>query len=107
MNYQEYRKMIDTYANEYINEKENFCDAHQYAAEVADSCEEVIYYAKAWDLVNLIRVSDYQVLSEAEDLACECGHSCDDINSKMTALAYWIIYNEISERINELESEAA
>jgi hypothetical protein len=107
MNYSEYLEMIETYATEYMREKENYCDAHQYAAETADSCQEVIYYARSWDLVNLIRVSDYEVLSEAEDLLYQTGHSFENINTTMTHLAYWIIYNELSNRIYELESEAA
>jgi hypothetical protein len=107
MNYSEYLEMIETYATEYMREKENYCDAHQYAAETADSCQEVIYYARSWDLVNLIRVSDRDALYEAEDLTYENGYSCENIDNTMTHLAYWLIYNELSNRIYELESEAA
>ena len=104
MKYFDFKTMIHTLAEEY--DAEQYADIHQYAHECADSSEHVIYYSKAFDLVNMIRLSDYQVLDHAEEELEAIDYQFESLNSLMTALAYQIIYNELTAELHDMEAAA-
>ena len=98
MNYQEFISYIDTLAADYDESQYDYFG--DYCHECADGSEHVIYYGKAWELVNMIRLSDYSRIESAE-LAIE--HELrKDINGIMSQLAYELIYQELSAAIQEI-----
>jgi hypothetical protein len=93
--YTEFNDYIDLLASDYDGEQ----DIYDFCYEQAEGSEYVIYYGKAWDLVNMIRCSDYNLLDDAE-LAIE--HvPFENINQTMSLLAYEIIYQQLLLAVEE------
>lgn len=63
--------------------------------EIADGSQYVIYYSKAWDLVNMIREYDHELFlraaEELQDYALDDG----DINTQITFMSYFLIRDGI------------
>lgn len=97
--YKDFNDYIDQLAAEYNpDEYEYFGD---YCHECADSSEHVIYYGKSWELVNMMRVSDYSILEDAEFALSDFDSKELSINSIISTLAYECIYQQLSLAIQE------
>jgi hypothetical protein len=98
------KNLIDfnNYIDLLVSDWDGVQDLHDFCHEQADGSEYVIYYSKAWDLVNLIRWSDRSILDDAE-LAIENIQVGDSLDSIMCLLAYEIIYQQLSLAVQELE----
>lgn len=97
--YKEFNDYIDQLVSEYNDE--HYEDFSDYCHECSDSSEYVIYYSNAWELVNMIRVSDYSLLEDAELALSDFNSKELSINSIMSTLAYECIYQQLSLAIQE------
>lgn len=98
MNYAEFTDYISTLVSDFdANEWEEHSD---FAHECADSSEHVIYTAKAWDLVNMIRINDSELL----DHKIEISESFEDIDQFMVETAYNIIAVSVMDKLWELDN---
>jgi len=77
-----------------------------YAHEVADGDENVIYYSKAEELYNSASTEERD---NAEDMANDCNslEDCKSMAERFTVLAYWIVYNRTVEEIREQAEDVA
>ena len=74
--------------------------------EIADGCQYVIYYSKAWDLVNMIREYNHELFIHAVEEVQDNGFEFEgDINAHMTWIAYFLIRNGIHSAYQHIESE--
>jgi hypothetical protein len=94
--------------NEYINSmvsefegEADYSDYNDYAHECADGSEYVIYYSKAWDLVNLVRENDYSLYCDSQPWAFDF----ESLEHIITSVACSIITNAIMDAFNKLELE--
>lgn len=94
---------IDVLASDWDGEQ----DLHDFCHEQADGSEYVIYYGKAWQLVDMIRWNDRSIFDAAEDAAFNHGTTFESADQMMTLIAYEIIYQELSLAVQELEQEMA
>jgi hypothetical protein len=97
-NLKDFNAYIDLLASEW----DGVQDLHDFCHEQADGSEYVIYYANAWDLVTMMRLSDRSILDDAE-LALENMSMSDSLDTTMCLLAYEIIYQQLSLAVQELE----
>lgn len=97
MNYAEFNDYIDTLVSDYDREAYDYFG--DYCHEAADSSQYVIYNGMAWDLVNMIRIADYDLFNDAE-IALE-GMEFKTLQENITAMAYEIIYQQLSLAIQE------
>jgi hypothetical protein len=97
-NLKDFNEYINSLASKWDSEQ----DLHDFCHEQSDSSEHVIYYGKAWDLVNMIRIYDYSLLDEA-DSVLEYSEF-ESINQAMTLLANKIIYQSLSLSLKRLSS---
>ena len=77
-------------------------DLHDAMHEYVDGSEYVIYYGKAWELVSVMRLTDYSTYEAAtmeEELEMANFKSLD---SYICYVAYNIVYHELSLAIQEL-----
>jgi hypothetical protein len=82
-------------------------EASECAHEEADSWDWVIYHGKALALCSNLPTS---VVSQAEESAIECGGIAEAFESGglgglACLVAYWIIYQAVSEAIEEARDE--
>jgi CRISPR/Cas system CSM-associated protein Csm2 small subunit len=112
-NYKEYIDYCQRLAED-VNDSysDDIDDINQAIHEIADNCQHVIYYAKAWDLVNMMREYHYEKFTDAVDEIREndyCGNVLrdylTDINKHMTLIAYTLIRNGIHSAYQHIESE--
>ena len=86
--------------------KEYGGEAYDLAHQSVDGSEDIIYYSKAWNLVTAAREdsnlydSGHETLVETEGDKIQEGETVDNV---MTRLAYWILFNAVMEKINEVE----
>jgi hypothetical protein len=74
--------------------------------ETVDGHQWVIYYADAWDLVSFVRQFDFSEYSEAKGIVDDIGENTADLDTLMTKMAYWIMYNNVYGAVHErLEAE--
>jgi hypothetical protein len=97
--YKEFNDYIDQLTAEYY--AEDYEDFSDYCHECADGSEYVIYYGNAWELVNMIRMSDYSILEDAQFAMSDFDIKESSINSIMSLLAYECIYQQLSLAIQE------
>ena len=98
MNYQEFSETTNALFQAVVLESQDdwtFEDWHDCAHEIVDGCAEVIYTAKAWDLVSSIRMNSYTLFSDAEDALNDLGIEFVDLDGHMTLLAYQILLNQV------------
>ena len=98
--------------NDYINDlvadydgEADYSDYNDYAHECADGSEYVIYYSKAWDLVNMIRSNDYSLYCDSESWAFDLGTDLESLDHAIVMTAYGIIHNAIIDTFNNQEQE--
>ena len=84
-------------------------DINQVIHNNADGSCHVIYYSKAWDLVNMMRSNNCELLDEAanemRDERCLLLGEDEDVHSYMCGLAYYLIRNGIHSAYNKLETK--
>lgn len=102
--YKEFNDYIDMLASDYSASGHDYFG--DYCHECADGSEYVIYYAKAWDLVNMLKHSDRAILDDAEMAIFDYGFEMEgqSIDSIMCKLAYECIYQTLSLAIQEQEA---
>ena len=101
--------------NDYINmlaadfEASGHEDATDYAHEAADGSEYVIYYGKAWDLIDTVRSYNSDLFCEGESWALDLGERHESLDSMVTSVAYGIIFTAVVEAVlyNALTDEVA
>lgn len=105
--YKEFNQYIDTLASEYMAYKGDYDCFEDYLHQTADGSEYVIYYGKAWDLVNMIRLNDYDMYQDAQSVIYDSyGNEFLDLHRHMALMAYECIYQTLSLAIQDLEKEA-
>jgi hypothetical protein len=106
-NYKEYIDYCQRLAED-VNDSysDDIDDINQAIHEIADNCQHVIYYAKAWDLVNMMREYHYEKFNDAVDEVQGSGFEFEgDINAHITWIAYYLIRNGIHSAYQHIESE--
>ena len=77
--------------------------------EIADGCQYVIYYTKAWDLVNMMREYNHELFMHAVEEVQDNGFEHElagDVNKLMTWIAFFLIRNGIHSAYQHIETEA-
>lgn len=107
----EYKETLGNWADtcealalQYWQDNSEDYEPSEYAHECADSCQWVIYYGRAWDLVSAVRLVCPSDLDQAESDLEYLGFSFESLDKTMTLLAYWLTHNEILTQIQKQES---
>lgn len=106
-NYKEYVDYCQRLAED-VNDSysDDIDDINQAIHDIADGCSHVIYYAKAWDLVNMMREYDHEKFNDAVDEVQGSGFEFEgDINAHMTWIAYFLIRNGIYSAYQHIETD--
>ena len=108
MNHSEYTEtmysLIDSVYEEF--KRDDTQELSDIVHEVADGHQWVIYYGKAWDLVDFVRFNDLHEYEEAQEMINDIGEGTTDLDTLMTQMAYWIMYNVVYGAVQErLEKE--
>ena len=101
-NINDFNKYISTMVAEYDGEAD-YSEYNDYAHECADGSEYVIYYSKAWDLVNLVRENDYSLYCDSQPWAFDSGTEFESLEHIITIVACSIIHNAIMDAFNNQE----
>jgi len=108
-NYKDYIDYCQRLAEDVNDSYSDNIDVTDRIHEIADGCSHVIYYSKAWDLVNMMRLNNCELLDEASnemrDERCLLLGTDEDVHSYMCGLAYYLIRNGIHSAYQHIESE--
>lgn len=105
-NYKDYLEYCDSLAKEVNDSYSDDIDINDRIHEIADNCQYVIYYAKAWDLVNMMRNYNHELFNHAVEEVKDNGFEFEgDINTHMTWIAFFLIRNGIHSAYQHIESE--
>ena len=104
-NYKEYIDYCQRLAEDVNDSYSDDIDVTERIHEIADGCSHVIYYSKAWDLVNMMRVCNSQLFNQAIEDAEDYLTFDGDINKQITLLAFLLIRNGIHSAYQHIESE--
>jgi hypothetical protein len=96
-NINDFNKYINDLVSEFAGEGTDYSDYNDYAHECADGSEYVIYYSKAWDLVNLVRENDYSLYCDSQPWAFDF----ESLEHIITIVACSIIHNAIMDAFNK------
>ena len=110
MNYDEYTTTMDSLIDSAYEEfkRDDTQELSDIVHEIADSSEYVIYFGKAWDLVSFVRLHDFDEYLEAQNILEGIGEFCHELDTLMTKMAYWIIFNVVLGSVEErLDEEAS
>lgn len=99
-NYIEFQDYINMLAAEFKDSGHE--DAADYAHACADSSELVIYYGKAWDMIDTVRSYNSDLFCEGESWALDLGEKHESLDSMTTSVAYGIIYVAVLEAVIKL-----
>ena len=105
--YKEYLDYCNSIAED-INDDypDDLYDINQVIHDKADGSCHVIYYSKAWDLVNMMRDYHHEKFTNAVDEVQSSGFEFEgDINTHITWIAYYLIRNGIHSAYNKLETK--
>lgn len=108
MNISEYTDLMNTYIQTAYEEfkQDDTRDLEDIVHEIADGSQHVIYYGKAWDFVSFVRFADLYGYEAAQEMINDIGEHTADLDTLMTQMAYWLIYNIVRGAVEErLESE--
>ena len=106
-NYKEYIDYCQRLAEDINDSYSDDIEVTERIHEIADGCSHVIYYSKAWDLVNMMREYHYEKFNEAVEEVRDNGFEFEgDINAHMTWIAFFLIRNGIYSAYQHIESEA-
>lgn len=84
----------------------DYSDYNDYAHECADGSEYIIYYHRAWDLVELVKRYDSNLFYAGEEWAMDTfdpKHS--SLDNLITSVAYGIIYTALVDALHKQEQE--
>ena len=105
-NYKDYIDYCQRLAEDVNDSYSDDIDVNDRIHEIADGCSHVIYYSKAWDLVNMMREYDHEKFNDAVEEVQGNGFEFEgDINAHMTWIAYFLIRNGIYSAYQQIESE--
>ena len=96
-NYIEFQDYINMLAAEFKDSGHEDCT--DYAHEAADGSEYVLYYGKAWDLIDTVRSYNSDLFCDGEAWALDLGEKHESLDSMVTSIAYGIIYTALVEQI--------
>ena len=108
MNHLEYTQTMDSLINSAYEEfkRDDTQDLEDIVHEIADGHQWVIYYGMAWDFVSFVRFADLYEYEAAQEMVNDIGENTSDLDTLMTQMAYWLIYNIVRGAVEErLESE--
>ena len=106
-NYKEYLDYCQSLAEDVNDSYSDDIDINDLIHQKADGNEYTIYYGKAWDLVNMMRLNNCELLDEAIDEVEGNGFEFQgDIHAYMTWIAYFLIRHGIYSAYQHIESEA-
>ena len=112
-NYKEYTDYCQSLAEDINDSYSDDIDLNDRIHEIADGCQYVIYYSKAWDLVNMMREYNHELFMQAVDEVRDNGFEFDnedamrDLNTHMTWIAFFLIRNGIHSAYQHIESSLA
>lgn len=110
-NYKEYIDYCQSLAEDINDSYSDDIEVTDRIHEIADGCSHVIYYSKAWDLVNMMREYNHELFNEAVEEVRDNGFEFDnedamrDLNTHMTWIAFFLIRNGIYSAYQHIESE--
>ena len=108
MNFNEYTKIMHSLIDSVYEEfkRDDTQELSDIVHETVDGDSWVIYYGRAWELVGFVRQSCFSEYIEANNMLSDIGEHPSDIDTLMTQLAYWIMYNNVYGAVYErLEKE--
>jgi hypothetical protein len=108
MHHLEYTELMNTYIETAYEElkQDDTRDLEDIVHEIADGSQHVIYCGKAWDFVSFVRFADLYEYEAAQEMINDIGEHTADLDTLMTQMAYWIMYNIIYGAVQErLEKE--
>ena len=105
-NYKEYIDYCQSLAEDVNDSYSDDIDINDRIHEIADGNEYTIYYGKAWDLVNMMRLINCDLLDEAiDDWVVNGFEFKGDLHNYMTQLAFLLIRNGIHSAYQHIETE--
>jgi len=105
-NYKEYIDYCQRLAEDVNDSYSDDIELTERIHEIADGCSHVIYYSKAWALVNMMRDYNHELFQEAVEEVRDNGFEFEgDINAHMTWIAFFLIRNGIYSAYQHIESE--
>ena len=107
-NYKEYIDYCQRIAEDINDSYSDDIELTDRIHEIADGCQYVIYYSKAWDLVNMMREYNHELFMHAVEEVQDNGFEHElagDVNKLMTWIAYFLIRNGIYSAYQHIESE--
>jgi hypothetical protein len=105
-NYKEYIDYCLSLAEDINDSYSDDIEVTDRIHEIADGCQYVIYYSKAWDLVNMVREYNHELFNEAVEEVQGNGFEFEgDINAHITWIAFFLIRNGIYSAYQHIESE--
>jgi hypothetical protein len=103
MNFNEYTEtmhsLIDSVYEEF--KRDDTQELSDIVHETVDGHQWVIYYAHAWDLVSFVRRIDFDEYTEAQGILEDIGENTADLDTLVTQMSYWIMYNIINGAVQE------
>lgn len=99
-NYSEFQDYINMLAADF--KASGHIYGEDFAHEVTDGSEYVIYYAKAWEIVSIVRDANYDLYSEGSEHASDCQGDYSDLDTQMASVAYWIIFTSVMQAVIKL-----
>jgi len=105
-NYKDYIDYCQSLAEDINDSYSDDIEVTERIHEIADGCSHVIYYSKAWDLVNMMRECNHELFNEAVEEVRDNGFEFEgDINAHITWIAFFLIRNGIYSAYQHIESE--
>jgi hypothetical protein len=107
-NYKEYIDYCQSLAEDINDSYSDDIEVTDRIHEIADGCQYVIYYSKAWDLVNMMREYNHELFMQAVEEVQDNGFEHElagDVNKLMTWIAFFLIRNGIHSAYQHIESE--
>jgi len=107
-NYKEYIDYCQSLAEDINDSYSDDIEVTERIHEIADGCQYVIYYSKAWDLVNMMRDYNHELFMQAVEEVRDNGFEFEgDINTHITWIAFFLIRNGIYSAYQQIESSLA
>ncbi len=95
-NYKEYLDYCQSLTEDINDSYSDDIELTDRIYEIADGCQYVIYYSKAWNLVNMMREYNHELFNEAVEEVRDNGFEFEgDIDAHITWIAYFLIRNGI------------
>jgi len=105
-NYKEYLDYCQRLAEDINDSYSDDIDVNDRIHEIADGCQYVIYYSKAWDLVNMMREYNHELFTHAVEEVRDNGFEFEgDIDRHMTWIAFFLIRNGIYSAYQQIGSK--